>query len=310
MNEPGIQNRDMTLPAGVATALLCALFGSNAVAIKLSLKGYGIFTTAATRFAIASVAIFFWARFTGRGFAVKKGFYRHIFIVSILFTSQLGLFYLGLSMTEATRATLIVNLQPFVVLVLAHFFIEGDRITLRKVAGMVLGFSGVILVITEGQGAGSGFRGGDLIILSCTLIWGTVAVYTKRVIHDFQPFQFVLYPMMFAAPVYLVFALIFDPVMLINPDTVSTGALLYQSLLTASLGFVLWNTLLQKYGSVAMHSFIFIMPVSGVLLGGLVLGEPLTLKIFLSLLLIVSGILVVLIKPKDITIFPFRRWRI
>ncbi len=310
MNYREIQNRDMTFAAGAAAAFLCALFGSNAVAIKLSLKGFGVFTTASIRFFIAAAAIYGWARITGRSLEVKRGLYRHVLVVSVFFTLQLSLLYLGLSLTEATRATLIVNLQPFVVLVLAHFFIEGDRITLRKVAGMVLGFSGVILVFAGGRGAGYGIMAGDLIILACALIWGSVAVYTKRVIHDFEPFHLVFYPMVFAAPVYLVQALIFDPVMFIRPDIVSTGALLYQSLITASLGFVLWNNLLQKYGSVAMHSFIFIMPVTGVLLGGLVLNEPLTPMIILSLVLIVSGILVVLVKPREVTIFPFRRWRI
>jgi drug/metabolite transporter (DMT)-like permease len=51
--------------------------------------------------------------------------------------------------------------------------------------------------------------------------------------------------------------------------------------------------MLQKYGAVALHSFIFIMPVAGVVLGGLVLGEPITIKIISALLLIVAGILVV-----------------
>jgi drug/metabolite transporter (DMT)-like permease len=49
-----------------------------------------------------------------------------------------------------------------------------------------------------------------------------------------------------------------------------------------------------------MHSFIFIMPVAGVLLGGLVLGEPITAKILIALLLIVSGILVVHFKRKKL----------
>jgi len=54
--------------------------------------------------------------------------------------------------------------------------------------------------------------------------------------------------------------------------------------------------MLKKYGAVSLHSFIFIMPIAGVLLGGLVLGEPITPKILLALLLIVSGIFIVNLK--------------
>jgi drug/metabolite transporter (DMT)-like permease len=74
--------------------------------------------------------------------------------------------------------------------------------------------------------------------------------------------------------------------------------MVYQSLVTASFGFVIWNSLLQRYGAVALHSFIFIMPITGVLLGGLILGEPITLNILVAMLLIVAGIMVTHIKQK------------
>ena len=96
--------------------------------------------------------------------------------------------------------------------------------------------------------------------------------------------------------------------MIAHVDTKILAALIYQSFVTASFGFVAWISLLQKYGAVALHSFIFIMPIAGVLLGGLVLGEPITPKILLALLLIVSGILVVHFKQKKtVPLFPLGR---
>ena len=82
-------------------------------------------------------------------------------------------------------------------------------------------------------------------------------------------------------------------------------SLMYQGFLTASFGFVAWNYLLRKYGAVSLHSFIFLMPIAGVFLGGIVLGEPITYNILLALLLIASGILVVNSKSKDyLRLFP------
>jgi hypothetical protein len=86
------------------------------------------------------------------------------------------------------------------------------------------------------------------------------------------------------------------------------GALLYQSLITASFGSVTWYTLLKKYGAVALHSFVFIMPIAGVTLGGLLLGEPITIKILLALIFIVFGIFVVHWQPKkEAPAYPIRR---
>ncbi len=68
---------------------------------------------------------------------------------------------------------------------------------------------------------------------------------------------------------------------------------MYQSLVAASFGYVAWNYLLSRYGATALHSFVFLMPVSGVLFGGLLLGEPFTLNILVALILIMTGIFVV-----------------
>ena len=72
MMEHSPSNQDLPFSAAVFTVCICTLFGANAVAIKISLTGLGVFTTAGLRFTIASVAIFLWARITGRGFYLKK----------------------------------------------------------------------------------------------------------------------------------------------------------------------------------------------------------------------------------------------
>ena len=87
--------------------------------------------------------------------------------------------------------------------------------------------------------------------------------------------------------------------MFIRLDSEIILALFYQCLITTSFGFVFWNMLLKKYGAVSIHSFIFIMPIAGVLMGGLVLKEPISVNIIAALLLIVTGILVVNSKPRE-----------
>ncbi|MEJ2102742.1 MAG: DMT family transporter [Desulfobacterales bacterium] len=148
-------------------------------------------------------------------------------------------------------------------------------------------------MFAEKKGVTGAFRTGDLIILSATVIWSCNVIYLKRIMSFFSPFQVTFYSMIFSVPVFLLEALLWDTPMIFNLDFKVIGALLYQSLITATFGFVTWNKLLQKYGAVALHSFIFLMPIAGVALGGLVLGEPITSKIIAALALIVAGILVV-----------------
>jgi len=308
MKKQEFENPEFSFFAGILSAFLCILFGSNAVAIKLAFSGVGVFTTAAIRFSIASLAIYIWARATGQSLAFKKGQFHQLMILAALFVIQLSLFYLGLSKSNASRGTLIANLLPFWVLFLAHFFIPGDRITRWKLFGILLGFSGVALMFAEKKGVTADFRAGDLIILAATFIWAFSVIYLKRIISAFSAVHITLYSMVFAVPIFFVEALLWDRPMIFKLNLQVIGAVLYQSLVTAAFGFVAWNTLLQKYGAVALHSFIFIMPIAGVALGGLVLGEPITSKILIALALIVAGILVVHLKPrKEASVYPIRK---
>jgi drug/metabolite transporter (DMT)-like permease len=292
------RNEDFSFLAASFTMFICMLFGANAVAIKISLEGLGVFTTAGIRFGIASVAIFLWARITGRSFEIKTDQVFQLIVIAVVFTVQLSLFYLGLSKSNASRGTLLVNFQPFFTLFLAHFFIPGDRITKRKIMGILLGFAGVAFVFLEKKGVTSDFNAGDMLILTAAFLWACNAVYTKRIIFAFKPFQIALFPMIFSVPFFFLEGALWDHHMITFVDFKIIGAMVYQSFVTASFGFVIWNSLLQRYGAVALHSFIFIMPITGVLLGGLILGEPITRNILIAMLLIVAGILVTHIKQK------------
>lgn len=308
MIAPTPQNQELSLFAGIFTVCLCILFGANAVAIKISLSGLGVFTTAGLRFSLAAITIFIWALMTGRSFYIRAGQFRKLLVISILFTVQLSLFYLGLSKSNASRGTLLINFQPFMTLFLAHYFIPGDQITRRKILGILMGFAGVAFVFLEKKGITTDFKAGDLMILSAAFIWSCSAVYTKRIIHAFKPFHIVLYPMVFSVPFFFLEGFLWDPTMIAHVDGKVLCALLYQGLVTASFCFVAWTTLLQKYGAVALHSFIFIMPISGVVLGGWMLGEPITGNILIALVLIVSGILVVQFRQKKtVPLFPMGR---
>jgi len=301
MTQNTINNRDLPFSAATFTAFLCTIFGANAVAIKISLFGLGAFTTAGLRFSLAAIAIFLWAWATRRPFIIKKGQPKQLFIVSLIFALQLALLYLGFSKTTASRGVLLINTQPFFVLFLAHWFIPGDQITKNKVLGLLLGFSGMALVFLGKKGVTAEVQIGDLMVLTTAFLWACNTVYTKRIISEFAPFQIVLCPMVFSVPFFFLAGYIWDVKMITHLDLKVLSSLIYQGLVTASFGFVAWNSMLQKYGAVSLHSFIFIMPIAGVLLGGLVLGEAITWDIILALAFIVSGIVVVNLKTRKYT---------
>ncbi len=204
------------------------------------------------------------------------------------------MFYYGFFKSNASRGSIICNFQPFLVLFLAHFFIPGDQMTPRKVIGISLGFLGVASMFINDDGITDDIRTGDFFILTAVLLWGCSAIYIKRIIAEFRAFQIALYPIIFVTPFLFCAAYLWDSPMISNLDSYAIGAIFYQGLISASFGFVMWNVLQQRFGVVALHSYIFIMPISGVILGGIILDEPVAnLSILLALSLIVIGIVIV-----------------
>ncbi len=283
----------MSLKTSVFTAFICVLFGANSVAIKICLTGVGPFTAAGLRFAIAGTALFLWAEMKGVQLKLKKGQFIQILIISMGFSLQLSCFYIGINRTTASHAVLIANLVPFVVMILAHFFIPEDVITKKKIIGIVLGFIGVFFLFYDKAGAGAGARTGDMIVLCAVLLWGSNAVYIKKIISGFNAMQITLYPMILGVPLFFLGGFLWDGTMIRAMNFPVMTAVFYQSFITAGFGFLAWNTLLKKFGATILHSFVFIMPVSGVLFSVLILGEPVTANLFASILFIGTGITIV-----------------
>lgn len=289
-SQPGNQ-----LPLGSAlfAIFLCMLFGANPVALKISLTGIGVFTTAALRFSIAAVVLTVWARVTGKPLAITRHQLGQMTVLAILFFLQISVFYVGQNKTTASHGVLIGNILPFVVMIMAHCLLPDDRITPRKVIGLILGFFGVFLLFMDSLNMTSDALTGDLMLFFAVLVWGCNAIYVKKIISDFLPIQITIYPMILSTPFYFLAGYLFDGGMIRDLSAPVIQAMLYQSIVTASFGFVMWNTLIQKYGATALHSFVFLMPVSGVVLGVVILGESLTPNLIASICLVSIGLVVI-----------------
>ena len=291
--ESPMQNANMTRSSFLMIIFICTLFGGNGVAIKYGLTRMGPFTSVGIRFFIAALSIFIWAQFSKIPLKPTGHQMKLSLVHCILFTFQLAFFHLGFQKTTASHGALVANVLPFVVMVLAHFFIPGDKITLKKSLGILLGFTGVVLLFMDDPDLSGDIRQGDFIILGAVLCWSISAVYVKCIISQFNPVQLTWYPMVFCLPFYWGAALFFETPSLAQWDATSFCALFYQAILAGAYAMGAWNIMLNKYGATALHTFIFIIPLVGVLSGVVMLNEPVTPHLIASVVSIVTGIMVV-----------------
>jgi len=289
------KNQDTHLPirASLMAVFLCTLFGANAVAIKISLTGVGTFSAVGIRFTFAAITLFLWSKWKATPLQLSRHQFIQIALISLVFFTQMSLFYHGQRITTASHGTLIANILPFVVMVFAHFFLINDRISLKKICGLLLGFSGVFFLIADTAFSPASNLRGDLSIFAAVVLWGCNVTYIKMIIANFHPLQITFYPMIFTIPLFWGSALLWDEKIIFSLSPEIVLALCYQSFVTASFGFLMWNTLIQKYGATLLHSFVFIMPISGVFFGFMLLNEPLSVSLFISITFVCLGLIVI-----------------
>jgi drug/metabolite transporter (DMT)-like permease len=290
---------------GAALAIfLCLLFGSNALAIKLSLFGLSPYACVMLRFLVASLIILAYSRFKKIPLALSVMEWGHAVAMGVIFGLQMAVFYVGITYTTVSHAGVLMNTQPFFVAIMAHFALPDDRLTFRKVSGIVLAFVGVSILFS-GHGAMDSINFmGDALIMGSSFLWAAQTIYIKRFTDHWHSIPLVLHPMVLSIFIFLVFYLIFEIRTLQVLDTTVLISLFYQSVIVAGYGYIGWTKLLLKYKATHLSVFVFIMPIVAVALGIIFMGDPFSMKLLVSLVMVAVGILIVNIAPKEAFVVP------
>jgi drug/metabolite transporter (DMT)-like permease len=290
---PDNLNRDNPLSPGtfLFIAALFTLWGGNVVAVKAGLRGLPPFGMAALRFVLAGLFLAVWMRAQDVSFRLVRRDALHHTINGLSFAAQIGLFYLGVERTSASYASILINSNPFFVLLLAHYFVAGDRLTPQKVLGLILALSGVAFLFA-GQIGGGRWLGNALVVVSAALLAGRI-VYVKRLISTIEPSQVVFWQMVVGVPLFLWASRLTEAGRAWHFSPTVTTAVLFQGIVVGGFCFLAATTLLQRHNPSTLSAFSFIIPLSGVALSHVLLGDPMTRSLALSAALVALGIVLV-----------------
>lgn len=194
---------------------------------------------------------------------------------------------------------ILMAVMPLVTLLLAHFFVTGERLTPRRLAGFALGFLGV-LVLTgpEARAALVGREASftaQLAVLGAAVCYGVAAIIARR-----GP---VLHPVVTAGSVLSIAGLVVGAFLLVaglrhgEPAAVHAAvgiapalALLALGALSTALATVVYFSLVARAGPTFLSLINYLIPIWAVVLGTLALGERLPPRAFAALALILAGV--------------------
>jgi drug/metabolite transporter (DMT)-like permease len=273
--------------------VLCAIWGSTWLFIKLGLEDLPPITFAGIRFVIACAILFLFIRARGIRLPADGRDWWLLASTGVLsFSLNYGLVFWGEQYISSGLAALLQSTLPAFGLVFAHFHLPGERMTWTKIFGVVLGVLGVAVVFSHqlAIAGGKALAGSVALVLSAMF-----AAYSNVLVkgHGRK-----LEPAVLAGG-QMFFGLI--PLLLIgiplegNPfnyrwTPIAVLSLLYLAVVGSVIAFVLYYWLVHKMDVTKTMLISLVTPVVAVLLGMVVLGEDLSWRTVAGGLMIMAGV--------------------
>jgi drug/metabolite transporter (DMT)-like permease len=285
---------------GLAVASLiacCAIWGVNQVAMKVANTGIDPMLQAAVRSVLAGLLLLAWAGLRGiRLFDHDRTLWAGL-AVGLTFGANFLCIGPGLSLTEASRGVLFLYSAPFFVAAAAHFLFPSERLSGAKGAGLILAFAGLVFSVSDRLGADGGREmslAGDLLCLSAGFFWALTTIIIRLTpLARAAPEKTLLYQLAFSAPVLFAGAWITGETVPGSVTPLVAAAFAYSVVLVVFASYAVWFWLLRTYPAAEVSAYTFLGPVFAVLAGAVLLGEPITWRHGVALVLIAIGLVLV-----------------
>jgi drug/metabolite transporter (DMT)-like permease len=281
----------------------CFLWGSATPSIKIGynlfsiLPGdtYGKILFAGYRFLIASFMIFAFSYVIKNSWKLSKEDFLPLFILGVVQTTiQYVFFYIGVSNTTGIKGTILSSTGTFFSVMISHFIYVEDRINIRRIIGIIIGFAGVVILNLNGSRLDYGFKfTGEVFIIMSTLASAIGGIYTKIISKRIPAVILTGYQMLLGSIVLIIIGFMGKGSASISMTGSGTILLLYLAFISAA-AFTMWSILL-KYNSVGQISiYQFSIPVFGVLLSTIFLHEKFSgLNTLIAVILVCIGVIVI-----------------
>ncbi len=229
---------------------------------------------------------------------VEKNDFTKIFFLGCIGIVIFGLLNMvGVKLSTATNNAILLNSWPLFVVLIAPLLLKEKAID-KSLAGTMIGFVGIVLVITNGANISdllkSQFFMGNLLIILSGLCIAVYSMFSKKYIEKYGGLNVTFYAIVSGSIVLFFLSLLsLEIFSLPKIDGNFLLLLLWIAIPTTALTWVIWFRSVDILGVVKTSSFFLLIPVSGVITSALFLGEEITLYTIVGTLLILFGIFLV-----------------
>ncbi|MEP4379315.1 MAG: DMT family transporter [Alphaproteobacteria bacterium] len=287
----------MTPLEWVLLIILGGFWGATFFFNAIALPELPPLTVILVRVAIASVIL--WVVVFASGVAVPR---RRDIWLALLFmglaNSALPFFLIAWGQVHIPSglASILIASSPLYAVIAAHFMTQDEGLTRGKVAGVLTGLAGVVILIGPGflRDIGTNLLA-QLSVIGAAVLYALSAIYGRLFARrGVAPLVVATGQISMSALLLLPFAIIIDrPWTLPNPSLEAWGAVLGLAVLSTSVAYLIYFRILATAGAINILLVNFLVPVSALLLGIFILGEQLTLEQMIGMGFIVGGLLLI-----------------
>lgn len=269
---------DPRRPAGLIQSafsiFISLLWGGLPVSIKTSLKYGAPLQVGWMRFILGGLVTLVYMAARRESFRLEASEVRPVLIVSLLFSVQLVFMNVGQDLTTAGHATAIGTTMPIWAAVIAQIMIPSERLSRWQILAIALSYAGVLAVVfgdvtdpTEGASIL-----GDFLSLVAAILLGLRIVLISNFAQNVSESKLMMGQQVVGTVLFLIASYAFEsPTYTLESEF--WLAMAYQGLVIAGFGFLANAWLVKRYLPSTITFFYFVMPVAGVALAWLILGE-------------------------------------
>jgi drug/metabolite transporter (DMT)-like permease len=285
----------------VAIAILYVVWGSTYLGIRIAVETIPPFLLAGSRFGIAGLVILAVALVLNRGripLPSRRQLLDMTLIGAALMAGGMGLVALGEETVPSGIAALLIAMMPLWIAVAGRIFF-GERLPRIAIAGVAIGLLGVgILVGPSASGAESFDPGGILALLLSPICWACGSLYSShRAQLPKDPLVATGGQMLAGAALLVVLAAVRGEYAGFHLDAVSSeslAAFAYLTVVGSLIAFTTYVWLLKVAPLPLIATYAYVNPIVAVILGAIVLQEPITPRILVAGAVIIFAVAVII----------------
>ena len=273
--------------------LICLIWGSTWLAIRLGLDSLTPLISAGIRFLIASFFILGLMRLRKITLQTDPISIRLYFVTSLFsFIIPFALVYWAEQFIPSGLTSIVFAVMPFGVIVFSKIAFPDEKISFNQIIGVVLGFSGIVIIFSEQLSLNLSQQFlGILAVLVSSSMQAAIGVTIKKYGQHLNPLSMHFIPLFFAGLIMILSALLLENSEMWSFNFTAISTILYLAFFGTVVAFTTYYWLLKRVNIVILSLSSFITPIVAVILGWLVLTEQFSLQTLVGSGFVLIGII-------------------